>query len=131
MTQPNSISVTIGGAARSVRFDLSRLVAIEQSTGRTQMQLLSDFAAFAPDAVDGKEPTPEAVRQASDRFSVSLVCKFLAGCLDVPVADLGSQVPVVDFQTLYAALVPGYVRAIQELNGVRTDPPTAPPASAG
>ncbi len=136
-TPPNpaapSVELAIGGWKHLVVFDFDRLVAIEAAMGRTALQTLSEFATYAPAVPDGQEPTPEQAREAAERFSVTTVGKFVAGCLGISPAEVGQKVPMGQIRDVFSALVPGFVDAVRQLSGTAepaADPSSAPQTSA-
>jgi len=135
MDAPRAI-ITIADTSHTVIFDFNRLVAIEAATGRTALQTLSEFAGYAPDVPDGQEPTAEQAQAAAERFSVTSVGRFVAGCLGIPVAEVGRRVPMGQIREVFAALIPGFVEAVKQLSGGGTtaesaaDPSAAPQTSA-
>ncbi len=137
MTTPNptvapTVELAVGGWKHVVVFDFDRLVAIEGATGRTVLQTLSEFAGYAASGEHGQEPTEDQRRAAAERFSLTTVGKFVAGCLGDPPAEIGKKVQLGQLRDVFLALVPGFVAAVQMLNGTpepAADPTRDPQAS--
>lgn len=129
-TDAPTATVTIAGQSRTVRFDYDRLVAIEASTGLTLLQTLSEFSAYGAARPDGAEPTDAQMQAAAERFSVTFVGKFVAGCLGVPPADLGKTVPLGEFRPVFTVLLPGFVEAVHQLHGIPMPGAAADPTKA-
>lgn len=128
------VEIDLGGTKHTVVFDFDRLVAIEAATGRTAHQTLSEFATYAPDVPKDVKPTPAQMREAAERFSLTTVGRFVAGCLGIPPAEIGRKIPLRALPEVFMSLVPGFVEAIQQLNGAQepaADPTQAPQASGG
>jgi len=119
----DTVTLTLAGGARAVRFDFDRLVAIERATGRTVLALLSEFAGYAGVSGDSAEPTLADQLAGAERFSVRTVGDFLAGCLGVPPSEIARHVQLHEVRQTFAAVLPGFVAAVSALNGA------APPAS--
>lgn len=133
-TDAPKVEIDLGGTKHTVTFDLDRLVAIEAAMERTVLQTLSEFATYAPDVPKGQEPTPAQIREAAERFSLTTVGRFVAGCLGVPPAEIGRRIPLGRLREAFTLLVPGLVEAVQQLNGTpepAADPTPAPQISVG
>lgn len=128
-----TVTLTIGAATRAVVFDFNRLVAIEAATGRTALQIIGEFATYSPSLPEGQEPTPEQMREAAERFSLTTVGRFVGGCLDLAAGDVGKALPLGQIRDVFSALVPGFVDAVRQLSGTAepaADPSEAPQTSA-
>lgn len=125
-------TVSIAGTSREVRFDLDRLIAIEETTGLATMQLVREFVSYWPQAEDGVKPSQKQIQAALAKFSVTLVSKFVAGCIGIPAAEAGKQIPVADLRVAFNALFLAFVEAVKQLNGTAdaADPTPAQAASA-
>ncbi|MFN0133428.1 MAG: hypothetical protein ACKVW3_12990 [Phycisphaerales bacterium] len=125
-------SITVGDKTTVVTFDFDRLVAIEAATGRTLIQMLSDFASYSPDAEEGQKPTQAAMLAAVERFSLTATHNFVIGCVG---KDVARSVPLNQFRDVFDLLLAGFVEAVRQLNGkpkddAKADPQPAPQASA-
>lgn len=127
------VEIAVAGWKHVVIFDFNRLVAIEAATGRTALQTLSEFARYAPDVAEGNVATEEQSREAAERFSLTTVGRFVAGCLGISFEEVGQKVPMGHIRDVFSALVPGFVDAVKQLNGSpepAADPSAAPQTSA-
>lgn len=129
MSTPTA-TVSIAGSSREVRFDLDRLIAIEEATGLATMQLVREFVTYWPTTEEGAKPSPKQVQAALARFSVTLASKFVAGCIGVPAADAGKHIPVADLRVAFNALFLAFVEAVKQLNGTADDADPTPAQAA-
>lgn len=120
----------------TVDFNLGRLEAIEEATGKTVNDLmLGEFREWVR-AGDLSE-TAAARNKALRQVSAKVARRFIAGCLGCTLEVVDSLVPVGRMMDVTAALIGPFVRAVVCMNGgpqalepkaeeaKQADPPTA------
>lgn len=120
-TKSPTVSIKLGDKDRTVVFNYQRLVAIEAATHGTVLQLVNEFASYA-----GDEKDPAAQADAAARFSITKTTQFLSGCFDVPAGELDAIVPMGEFRLAFVSLLPGFVDAVRQLNGMDQEPAADP-----
>lgn len=124
-----SVIVTVAGKPHTVVFDLDRMIAIEESTGRTVIQTLEEFSTYTAHTEKRRKPSEREIIDAAARFSVKFVSRFVAGCLDIPNDKIGSTLNLPDLKKLFNQLVNSFIDAIRQMNDIDTpdqDPPVNP-----
>ena len=129
----------------TVRFDLRRLMKIEEASGMTCFDLLQRLMEMAPrpDTLDGKRLTAQAlsqmtaeqmrelatgekprltasqdaVRRAGRSVSVPLLVKFVAGCIDLNPDDASEVIPPKKLVMIGLELLVGLGHACAQLGG--------------
>lgn len=96
-----------------ITFDYRRLLAIELATGGTVLQLVQEFASYHSDSDDQKQQ-----EAATLRFSLTKAAQFLSGCFDTPIDTLPAVVPLHRFRDVFFLLLPAFVEAVKQLNGM-------------
>jgi len=120
-TKSPTVTFKIGDKPHTVVFNYRRLLAIETATKGTVLQLVNEFASYA-----GDEKDPAAQADAAARFSLTKTSQFLAGCFGVEVDDLDATVPMGEFRAAFVTLLPGFVDAVRQLNGMDQEPAADP-----
>lgn len=99
---------------RDVVFDFGRLVAIEEATGRPLFDLLDEFLRAMP---KGENPDQAELSSAAKRIRLGTIARFVAGCLDLELADLGTHVAPEQLLAAYFELWPAFAIAVVQLAG--------------
>lgn len=99
-----------------VTFDMARLEAIEDATGKTCNDLLlGDFREWI--RAGDQDETPEVREKGVRAISAKVARRFLAGVLGVRVEDADARIPMDEAMGCLNAAVAGFCQAVLMLNG--------------
>ena len=119
-----TVTVSTFEGSRDVVFDFNRLVVIEETCGVTIGELARELATFIPTGED-------EIEEASKRFRLSTVQRFIGGCLDLDRAQVQAQLGIAGIKPAFVALMGGFFESIEQFNAkdaAAADPPAPAPA---
>lgn len=99
-----------------VEFNMSRLEAIEDATGKTCNELLmGEFRSWI--SAGDQDATPEAREAALRRVSAKVARRFLAGVLGCRPEQLDDRVAIDQVMACVSSAVGAFIEAVVMLNG--------------
>ncbi len=139
-----TVTVQLSTGPREVAFGVGRLVQVETALGKTANAiLLDDLAALAPPfepdqdknsdvggAGGGDAKAAEHYQAAARKIGAGFMAKFVAGCLDMTVAQIDVALGPADLRPAFIVLASGFIEAVGLLNGAEEPPEADPPKPA-